>query len=181
MSWHERGGRRGISRGAVQRLGLAALPALLLGGCLQPLYSSVGDSQPLAEELKTVQVVPISGRLGHYLGNELIFALNGTGSHVPARYRLVVTTNEGVSTPLVDTVTGLVTSATVATTANYVLTDMDTAREITHGKVYVTASYDRTSERFSDMRAARDAEQRDARTLADQIRTQVAAALSTRT
>jgi LPS-assembly lipoprotein len=49
------------------------------------------------------------------------------------------------------------------------------------GVAFVTASYDRTSQRFANLRAARDAEIRSARSLADQIRTRLAADLSRRT
>ena len=51
---------------------------------------------------------------------------------------------------------------------------------ITKGTAMVVASYDRTSERYSNIRAARDAEIRDAKQLSDQIRLRLAAALATR-
>jgi LPS-assembly lipoprotein len=176
MSWLEQNSRL---IGRRLRLLAAGVPALLLAGCLHPLYGTAIDGGALSEELKTIDVEPIGTRLGHYLGDDLIFAFNGTGSHVPSRYKLIVTTNEGVSTPLVDTVTGLVTAATVTVSATYVLTDLSTGREVARGKVFTGASYDRTSQRYSDMQASRDAEERDARNLSDQIKTQVAAALST--
>ncbi len=176
MSWHEQNGRSVWRR---LRLLIAVAPGLLLAGCLHPLYGTALDGGAVAEELKAIEVEPIGTRFGHYLNDELIFGFNGTGSQVPPRYKLVVLPTEGVSTPLVDTVTGLVTSATVTISAAYVLTEMGTGREIAHGTVFTAASYDRTSQRFSDMQASHDAEQRDARTLADQIRTQIAAALST--
>jgi LPS-assembly lipoprotein len=40
--------------------------------------------------------------------------------------------------------------------------------------------YDRSTQRLSNVRAARDAEIRNAKTLADQIRTRIAAFLATR-
>lgn len=159
----------------------AILPALLLAGCLHPLYGTMADGGAVAEEMKAIEVEPVPARLGHYLGDALIFALNGTGSHVPAKYKLIVTPHEGVQTPLIDTVTGLASAATVIVTANYVLVPLDGGAPITQGTAFVAASYDRTSQRFSDMRAARNAEQRDARQLADQIRIRLAAALATRT
>ncbi|MGO9133634.1 MAG: LPS assembly lipoprotein LptE [Methylovirgula sp.] len=162
-------------------VGFALLPALFLAGCLHPLYGTTGEGGRVAEQLKTIQVMPTSARLGHYLDDELIFAFNGTGSQVTPKYKLVVVAAEGVSTPLVDTVTGLVTAATVQTTATYTLTSNDTGKVVAQGRVFTTATYDRTSQRFSDMRAARDAEQRDARVLADQIRTEIAAVFATGT
>jgi LPS-assembly lipoprotein len=157
------------------------LPALLLAGCFHPLYGTLSDGTQVAEELKAIEIAPIPARLGHYLGDELIFALNGTGSQVSPKYKLVVTPAEGVSAPLVDTVTGIVTAATVTVSAKYVLTPISGGKPIAQGTAFVAASYDRTMNRYSDMRASRDAEQRDARTLADQIKTQLAAVLATRT
>lgn len=173
MWWHER-----ISLSRLRGL-VTLLPLLLLTGCLHPLYAG-GEYGQTAADLRAVEIVPIGQRLGHYLENELVFQFNGTGAHVTPHYKLVVTPSEGNSTPLVDTVTGLATASTVTTTANYELTSLETGKIVAHGTVFTTATYDRTSQRFSDMRAARDAEQRDARVLADQIRTQVAAALTSR-
>jgi LPS-assembly lipoprotein len=48
---------------------------------------------------------------------------------------------------------------------------------VARGTVTSFASYDRSAQRFANIRAARDAEIRDARTLADQLTTQVAAQL----
>ena len=164
---------------------LAYLPALFLAGCLHPLYGSLGEGAngaKIAEELKAVEIAPVPERLGHYLKDDLIFAFNGTGSHVIPKYKLTLTAGEAVQTPLIDTVTGLATSATVAVTVNYTLVPIaGSQKPIAHGIAFVAASYDRTSERFSNVRAGRDAEQRDARILADQIRTQLAAALATQT
>jgi LPS-assembly lipoprotein len=164
---------------------LAALtPLPLLAGCItvQPLYGSWnGTGDQLAGKLQAVAVDPISSRLGHYLGDDLIIALNGTGAQVTPKYHLVVTILEASQSPLIDTVTGIPTSGTVVTTANYQLVPVAGPEPILKGRAFVAASYDRTSARFADVRAARDAEIRDARVLADQIRTQVAAELATRT
>jgi hypothetical protein len=51
---------------------------------------------------------------------------------------------------------------------------------IAKGQASVVASYDRTSQRFSNLRAARDAEIRDAKRLADEIRIRLAAAIAAR-
>ncbi len=182
MSWHDRNGRQmpGTHR-RFQPL-FAFLPALLLAGCLHPLYGTVGEGAKVTEELKAIEVAPVPARLGHYLGDDLIFALNGTGSHVTPKYKLTLTPSETVQTPLIDTVTGLATSSTVVTTVKYTLVPIaGSTTPIAQGTAFVAASYDETAERFSNVRGARDAEQRDARILADQIRTQLAAALATRT
>ncbi len=162
---------------------LAALLALPLAGCLQPLYAPAGigfDSSPLAAELQAIEVDEIPLRLGHYVRNELIFGLNGTGSHPPPRYRLMVTLRERVQTPILDTVTGRATSATVIVDAEYRLVTVPQEVELTKGIAFNIASYDRFSNRFSNVRAARDAEIRNARVIAESIRTRIATVMAAR-
>jgi LPS-assembly lipoprotein len=165
-----------------QRRRIGAFCALLLAaplaGCIEPLYGPIGAGAPLAAELQAIEVEPIPERLGHYLTNELIFGLNGTGSQVPPRYHLKVTLRERVQTPIFDTVTGRATSATVIVDADYRLTSIPDGVEVTKGVASGIASYDRFSNRLSNVRAARDAEIRDAKTLADNIRTRVSMALA---
>lgn len=176
MSFPERG-----PRGRAFALALAAVSVgFPLAGCFQPLYGPLSSGGDVAGELQAIEVLPIPNRLGHYLGNELIFALNGTGAHVPPKYRLTVTASQGVGTPLLDTVTGYPTAATVVVNASYVLMPIQGGEPITKGTATVAASYDRTSQRFADVRAARDAEIRDAKALADQIRTFIASAIAKR-
>jgi LPS-assembly lipoprotein len=82
---------------------------------------------------EAIAVDPIPNRVGHYLGNELIFALNGTGSHVPAKYRLTVVVSESVQAPLIDTVSGYPTAANVMVNADYKLVPVQGGEPITKG------------------------------------------------
>jgi LPS-assembly lipoprotein len=142
----------------------AILCCLPLAGCLQPLYGSFSEGGPkVAEQLQTIAIDPIPDRLGHYLGNELIFALNGTGSSVAPKYRLSITLRENVQTPLIDTVSGIASAATVVVRAEYKLVPVGGTEPIAKGTANVASSYDRNSQRFANLRAARDAEIRDAR------------------
>ncbi|MGO9006766.1 MAG: hypothetical protein ACLQIQ_17275 [Beijerinckiaceae bacterium] len=160
---------------------LAWLPAALLTGCIQPVYGPLSEGGgKMAGELQAIAVDPIPDRLGHYLGDELIFALNGTGSQVIPKYHLIVTLKETTGTPLIDTVSGYPTSSTVLVAAEYRLVPVAGGDPVIKGTASVAASYDRTSQRFADVRAARDAEIRDARSLAEVIRTQLVAALASR-
>ena len=156
---------------------LALATTLALGGCgIQPLYGTLNGH--LQEELQAIAVEPIPDRLGHYLGNELIFAFNGTGSEVTPKYRLLVTLVERVATPIVDTFQARATAATVFVDATYKLTPVGGGAAVASGTATAAATYDRSAQRFANLRAARDAEIRDAKTLADQIRTRIAAALA---
>jgi LPS-assembly lipoprotein len=168
-------------RRTLVRAALVWLPTLMLAGCLQPVYGPLSEGGgKVGAELQAIAVDPIPNRLGHYLGDELIFALNGTGSQVSPKYHLIVTVNETSATPLIDTVTGYPTASTVMVTATYRLVPVGGIDPVIKGSASVAATYDRTSNRFADVRAARDAEIRDARSLAEAIRTQLAAALTTR-
>lgn len=169
--------------GRLFRVSLALAAALPLAGCIEPLYApSIGaiDASPLASELQAISVDEIPQRLGHYVRNELIFGFNGTGSSPTPRYRLMVNLRERVQTPILDTVTGRATSATVIVDADYRLVTLPGENEVTKGIATGIASYDRFSNRFANVRAARDAEIRDAKLIADSIRTRVATALATR-
>ena len=158
---------------------LAAFLAVSLGGCLQPMYGGLAGGN-LRAELAAIKVEPIPDRLGHYLANELTFALNGSGEESAAKYRLYITVTEKVQTPLIDTISGRATAGTVVVDANYRLIPAGGAEPIAQGTAFAAASYDRTSQRFANLRAARDAEIRTAKTLSDQIHTRIASALAGR-
>ena len=62
----------------------ALLLALGLGGCFQPLYGEAAHPG-LVADMRAIEVAPISDRIGHYLGDNLIASFNGTGSPVTVR------------------------------------------------------------------------------------------------
>lgn len=173
----------GAHRGMRTLLALLAFGAAVpLASCIQPLYGANGafDASPLASELQAIEVDEIPGRIGHYLRNDLIYGFNGTGSAVAPRYRLSVVLRERVQTPILDTVTGRATSATVIVDADYKLVTWPQNVLVTQGTAFNIASYDRFSNRFSNVRAARDAEIRDARVIADSIRTRISTEMAMR-
>lgn len=151
--------------------------ALTLAGCFQPMYGGAGG-RALQSELASIKVEPIPDRIGHYLANELSFAFNGTGAEAPSKYRLSITVTEKVQTPLVDTISGRATAATVIVDATYRLFPAGGTEPVLQGTAFVASSYDRTSQRFANLRAARDAEIRAAKSLSDQIHTRIASALA---
>jgi LPS-assembly lipoprotein len=155
--------------------------AFALSGCIQPLYGPGVGGVSVAAEMQAIKIEPIPDRLGHYVENELIFGLNGTGSSPTPKYRLIVTLHERLATPVINTVTGQAEAGDVNVDADYKLLPIAGGGEpIAAGNVTQFVAYDRTSQRLSNVRAARDAEIRNAKTLADQIRTRIAAVLATR-
>lgn len=152
--------------------------SLSLAGCFTPMYGGLHGQ--LGAELQAIAVDPIPDRLGHYIQDELISDLNGTGSSPAAKYRLAVLTKERVQSALVDVVTRRATAATVVIDTDFVLTPVGGSEPIAQGTVTSAATYNRSEQRFANIRAARDAEIRDAKTIADQITIRVSAALAAR-
>ena len=159
---------------------LALTSAVALGGCLQPLYTAPSGGSNVAAEMRAIKVEPVKDRFGHYLANELIFGLNGTGGEAAPKYKLVMSFSQRVQTPILDTVTGRADSATVFTDVNFKLLTFPGDATVIEGVAMGSAGYDRSAQRFANIRAARDAEIRLAKSLAEQIRTRIAAGLATR-
>ena len=171
MWWCERPGR-------TARMAAVFAAALPLAGCFTPLYGSLNGQ--LGSELQAIAVDPIPDRFGHYLNDELKTDLNGTGSSPTPKYHLAVITKERVQSALVDIVTKRASAGTVVIDADYVLTPVGGDRPITAGTVTMAATYNRSEQRFANIRAAEDAETRDAKTMADQITLRLSAVLATR-
>jgi LPS-assembly lipoprotein len=163
-------------------LGAVAALALALGlaSCFQPLYSEAAHPG-LAEDVRAIQVAPIKDRIGHYLADYLTSDLNGTGETPPPKYRLTVTVSTGTQTPTVNSLTNVATSATLTGEASYTLNKVDGGEKVLDGKAVAAAAYDRSQQRYNDLRAARDAEIRLARALSAEISLRVASELAGKT
>src|SRR5215203_5264337 len=168
--------RRGL------RLAAVALVAGAVSACFRPLYGPTATGEPLKDVLAAIEIPKVATatnreRLGHYLRSELAFDLDGSGEPPPKRYKLALTVIESAASPIVDTATGRAVSSTLNADVTYTLTNFTGSETITKGIASASASYERSAQRFADVRAARDAEIRAAKLLADQIKTRVAVAL----
>jgi LPS-assembly lipoprotein len=149
-----------------------------LAGCFTPLYSEAAHPG-LVEDMRAIEVVPIPNRVGHYLAEDLIADINGTGQTAsPPKYRLVVTISLGTQTPTVNSETNVATSATLTGDATYSLIKVDGGKEVLKGTASEAAAYDRSQQLYADLRAARDAEIRIARALSSEISARIATALA---
>ncbi|HEY8564894.1 MAG TPA: twin-arginine translocation signal domain-containing protein [Beijerinckiaceae bacterium] len=173
-----------FSRRGFLRLSLAGAAALPLGACLRPLYGPTASGKSLPAELAAIEIVRVKTKInqeytGHALRQELMFQLDGSGTPSPKRYRLAIDLSQSVLTQIVNAATGRADSATIFADADYTLRTIDGDREIASGKASGSAVYDRSIQRFASVRAARDAETRVGKLLAEQIRTRLALALAT--
>jgi len=165
------------------RIALVAGLSLGLSACFRPLHGPTASGQSLQTVLASIDVPEVEwpARLvntGHYLRSELVYQLNGSGSDTPKRYRLRLAMNQTQTSPVVDSEYGTASSVIVGGTLTYTLTTLDGNTVVTQGVATSTASFDRFPQRFANIRAARDAEIRLARDLAQQVRTRLSAALA---
>ena len=174
---------KGFSLKPLARLALVAGLSLGLSACFKPLYGPTASGESLQNELAAIDVPEVQwpetqAVMGHNLRSELVYALNGSGSNTPKRYKLRLALARSISAPIVDTETGLASSDIVGGTLTYTLTSLDGKTIITQGSTTNYTSYERYQQRFASLRAGRDAEIRLAKVLVDQVKTLLAATLS---
>jgi len=170
-------------RGAERRFAICLIAILmatapLLAGCgFRPMYGEGPSGVRLDEVLRTVTISPIPGRVGQRLRNELIFATTGGGQADEAVYRLEIAIRESVRDVFVAR-SGESEGRAYRLLAAFKLVKIEDGTEVISGKSIGRAAYDNLDSTFADIRARRDAENRAARTVANDIQTRIAAALS---
>jgi LPS-assembly lipoprotein len=172
-------------RGRFLRTGLRLVVpalALVLAGCLRPMYGPTSTGERLQDVLAAVEVARIDTSFvlepaADELRNELIFKLDGSGQPVPKRYRLSVTLDgELIRTGALVLGRGL--AAMQRGRAAYVLIRIDGETVVARGNVEASAQFEQTQQRFAGERAGREALLRVGRQLADEIRNDLGAKLA---
>ena len=162
-------------------LGMILGAGLLLTACgdagIRPLYATMGDGSHVEEKLKHVDVAPIPGRVGQRIRNEMIFQSTGGGNPLPPNFRLEVVLNENLTSTLVRA-TGEAEGAIYSVQASFRLIDQRQKRVVFEGTSHARAGFERVTSIYSNVRAREDAENRAARTIAEDLKTRLAAYLS---
>ena len=180
MSWPDQ------LTGKLTRICAALALAGLTAGCFQPLYgtqSPLGGKTGVGDKMSGVDVAPIASpngtrlaRVGVDVRNELIYQLTGGGAAMSPSYRLDIALSSTNLQVIVDINTARPDIQNYGIDATYTLTD------ITNGKLVVTSTtFSRVSynipgqqQRFAGERGMRDAEDRAAKVIAEQIRSRLA-------
>lgn len=168
---------------AARLLAVAALAALT-AGCFQPMYAERTDGTPgLREKLMGVDLPPIvkpnasrEARIGVEVRNALAFKLYGTATGMPPTHRLEIRFTTNKSSLIVDPNTGLPSSENYGIDAQYNLVEVVTNRSVMTGTTFSRVTYDMPGsyQRFARNRAVRDAEDRAANEIAENITTRLA-------
>ncbi|MDI4237827.1 LPS assembly lipoprotein LptE [Bradyrhizobium sp. 31Argb] len=169
---------------ALRLVAVAALAAVT-AGCFQPMYAEHTDGTPaLREKLMGVELPPISdkpnasreARIGVEVRNALAFKLYGNATGMPPTHRLVIRFTTSRSSLMIDPNTALPTGENFGIDAQYNLVDIASNKSVMTGSTFSRVSYDMPGsyQRFTRTRALRDAEDRAAQEIADNINTRLA-------
>lgn len=177
-------GRRGPTS-VIARLGIAVGlgTAVMLGGCsdgsgFRPMYAASASGERLQDKLALVDVSTIGGKNGQRLRNELIFETTGGGVRTTTpKYRLEIVLRESIGATLVRT-TGEASSSIYNMDSTFRLVEISSKKVLLQGSSASRAAFDRFSSIYSNVRAADDAADRAAKTMATEIKGRVAAFLS---
>lgn len=165
------------------RRGLLLAAAGLLAACqIQPVYApigsaAVGTGSPMISELASIAIEAQTERVSQALVNELIFQLRGGGALVAPKYKLHLILTERISDLAIRAREDVPVARLVSLTVTYTLTEVATGRVMTSDNVYTTNTFDTGSQRYANLRAQRDAEDRAAKAAAADIRLRLSSAL----
>ncbi len=171
--------RRTSKAGAFTLLAAILMITPMLGACgFRPLHADLdGTGQP-SEKLAMVQIAPIPGRVGQQLRNELVFKATGGGQAPPPEYRLNIAIRERVTSTIVER-SGDALRQVYNIDAKFTLTRMSDKIVVMKGSSFARAGFERFDSIFSNVRARFDAENRAAKTVAEDLRARLSAFLAT--
>jgi LPS-assembly lipoprotein len=149
------------------------LACVALAGCgFRPLYAE--DSAEFDEQLASVEITPISERIGQILANSLRDSFNPTAAPVQKRYRLTVT----LSTATGDYVIrkdGTASRELFVVSGSFAMVPVGSIAPVLYGSVRINDSYDVGESPYSVIVSNGDAQTRAAQEISTDIRTRVAA------
>jgi len=184
MSWPDTFLGRPMRRRFFRLAGVVALGALT-AGCFQPLYGdhSIGAAGDVRGKLASVDVPPIDtpngtalARISVHLRNQLIYGLTGGGQAASPAYRLVIRLSASQRQVIVDVSSGRAEVVNYGLTASYQLIDSATGKPVVVSTAQAQVSYSvpGQEQRFAGARGLRDAENRAADVLAQNIQARLA-------
>lgn len=172
-------------RARLLRLGAVAGLALSLAGCFEPLYGekTLGGGTGLRNRLASVDVLPIvasagtsTARIAVEVQNDLNFDLTGGAGNFGKTHQLRINLSAQNQQVIVDITTARPEVQQFGLNATYTLVEIATGKAVVSGTSQARVSYDNPGQqqRFASARGQRDAENRAAKQLSDQIRSRLA-------
>lgn len=155
---------------------------MLVAGCgnsgFHPLYASSSLSGPdVSLKLAQLEIAPIPGRIGQRIRNELIYQSTGGGRAAEPVYRLEIVMTESITPTLVQ-IDGNSSGSVYNLNASFRLIRLADKSVALTGASYGRIAFQRFDSVFANVRARNDAENRAATTIADDLKSRLAAFLS---
>jgi LPS-assembly lipoprotein len=157
----------------------------LTAGCFQPLYGTqdaVGGTG-IADKLSSVEVLQIDApngtrlsRVGHEVRENMVFGLTGGHAAAATNYKLVIRLSSTNTQVIVDIATARPDIQNYGIDASYTLIDITTGKPVVNGQTFSRVSYDipGQQQRYAGDRGLRDAENRAAKVIAENIKLRLA-------
>ena len=144
--------------------------AVSLSACgFRPLYATGTTPDGMSSYFTQVFVEPIPGRQGVHLRNQMLDALTPGGTPSSAAYRLSIKL-EDVKEGLAIQENTQITRYNYSMTAKYELRDSVSGEVLDHGTARAIAAYNVVDSQFATQSAERDAQERAAREVGEDIR-----------
>jgi LPS-assembly lipoprotein len=169
----------------LMRIACVGALGALVAGCFQPLYGehSFSNSPAIAPALAAVDVLQIAApngspeaRVAVEVRNQLLFDLTGGAAAPPPTHRLTIKMSSSRLSVIVDITSGRPDVEDYGLNVNYSLLEIKTGKVVFTSDTYARVSYDipGQAQRFARARGLRDAENRAAKLIADNVRARLA-------
>ncbi len=167
------------------RFTFALAAAATVAGCFQPLYGdrSLSGGEGIRGRLSAVDIMPISApngtpeaRIAVELRNALLFELTGGSGAAGTTHQLRIQMSSTRQQVIVDITTARPDVEQYGINATYTLVEVATNKPVLTGQTFSRVSYDipGQQQRFARARGLRDAENRAAKVIAENIRSRLA-------
>jgi LPS-assembly lipoprotein len=149
---------------------VAALTVAVAGCQVRPLYAPGPTGASVVQILPAIEIAPPTTRPEQIFRNSLLFRLRGgepeaASTNYIMNYQLRI----GETRLAIEHISGTALALQLEGTLSTTVVDQATGRVIVQDRFRATASFDRSTQEFANVRARRDAEERIAHTLADRV------------
>ncbi len=160
------------------RIAIVSLGLGLTGCGFSPLYGTSDSGSSVALKLATINVSEQNTRLGQLVRNEIVSGISPAGSAPGTAYRLELEAR-GSEDEAIRALDSEALRKHYRANVAFVLYSTDTNKPVYSGKTFSQVAYDRVDAPVANLQAEVNAQERAARETGRDIRTRLAAYLST--
>jgi len=156
---------------------MASMLVLLASCGFQPLYGRATKNAKVTAQLDQTYILPIDGRIGQIVRNQLLDMISPKGLPSQANYQLIVTLREQKQGLAIDQ-TDSTNRFNLTIFANYNLRDASGKAALFTGNAQAVASYNIVNSDFANLAASKNARKRAAIVVSEEIYRQLSVFMS---